>query len=314
MARSLPAATPPDVLVLGGGGIVGEAWMNGVLAGLDEAEGFDSRACRRYVGTSAGSIVAAVLAAGVSPASRLGRLPEQPPADGDGPGGGSPPLRRALGAVAAVGGSVAAPAVSLALRSAAPGGAVVRRALLARVPRGRGSLEPLRREIERLGLRFDGRLLVSVVELESGRRLMLGSADAPELPVARAVQASCAIPGVFAPVRVDGRSYVDGGAWSPTSLDVCGAGRGDRVLCLNPTASLRPRLGDIAGAFGPVSRSIAAAEALVLRRRGARVTVVNPDGASSAAMGSNLMNPRRRAGTIEAGLAQGRALAGRGGW
>ena len=53
---------PPDVLVLGGGGILGEAWMRAVLAGLEEATGFDPRGCEGFVGTSAGSIVAAALA------------------------------------------------------------------------------------------------------------------------------------------------------------------------------------------------------------------------------------------------------------
>ena len=59
--------TRPDVLVLGGGGVLGEAWMMGVLAGLEDATGFDLRRCEHFVGTSAGSIVAARLAAGESP-------------------------------------------------------------------------------------------------------------------------------------------------------------------------------------------------------------------------------------------------------
>src|SRR5688572_16904987 len=50
---------PPDVLVLGGGGLLGEAWMTGVLAGIEDATGADMRSCRAYVGTSAGSIVSA---------------------------------------------------------------------------------------------------------------------------------------------------------------------------------------------------------------------------------------------------------------
>src|SRR5205809_7759141 len=69
----------PDVLVLGAGGIVGEAWMGGLLAGLQDATGFDARDCDHFVGTSAGSIVAAALAGGVDPRTRLDRIPEQPP-------------------------------------------------------------------------------------------------------------------------------------------------------------------------------------------------------------------------------------------
>ena len=59
--------TRPDVLVLGGGGVLGEAWMMGVLAGIEDATGFDLRECESFVGTSAGSIVAAHLVAGRSP-------------------------------------------------------------------------------------------------------------------------------------------------------------------------------------------------------------------------------------------------------
>ena len=55
--------TPPDVLVLGGGGVLGEVWMMGVLAGIEDATGFDLRECEYFVGTSAGSIVSAHLAA-----------------------------------------------------------------------------------------------------------------------------------------------------------------------------------------------------------------------------------------------------------
>jgi NTE family protein len=298
-----------DVLVLGGGGILGEAWLNGVLAGLDEAGAVDSRESGRFVGTSAGSIVAAALAGGVSPADRLGRIPEQPAIeDGDGhaqDGTG----RRALAAVGSLAGAAAAPVAALALSSTAAGGALVRRAALARVPRGQRSLDGLGRGVAGIGASWDGRLRIAAVDLESGRRAVFGAPGAPAASIAEAVEASCAIPGVFRPVRIGGRDYVDGGVWSPTNMDAAGAGRGDRVLCLNPTASLRPRLGNVTGALGPVSRTAAAAEALALRRHGARVTVVNPDRASAAAMGTNLMHSGPRARVIAAGVAQGRRLA-----
>ena len=70
--------SPPSVLVLGGGGLLGEAWMTGVLAGYEDAAGADVRRCRRYVGTSAGSIVAASLVAGRSP-PRPGSANRRPP-------------------------------------------------------------------------------------------------------------------------------------------------------------------------------------------------------------------------------------------
>jgi NTE family protein len=297
-----------DVLVLGAGGVLGEAWLNGVLAGLEETASFEVRDCRRLLGTSAGSIVAAALAGGVSPADRLGHIPEQPAVEDDehqrrGAG------RRALGAVGSVAGAAAAPVVALALSSTAMGGALVRRAALARVPRGQRSLSGLGRGVAGIGASWDGRLRIAAVDLESGRRTVFGAPGAPGASVAEAVEASCAIPGVFRPVRIGGRDYVDGGVWSPTNMDAAGAERGDRVLCLNPTASLRPNLGDPTGALGPVSRTAAVAEALALRRHGAHVTVVNPDRASAAAMGTNLMHSGPRARVIEAGVAQGRRLA-----
>jgi NTE family protein len=299
----------PDVLVLGGGGILGEAWMSAVLAGLDEGEDFEARGCALYIGTSAGSIVAASLVAGIAPGSRLGELPEQPPVS---PSEGEErlgALRQALGAALSLGNAAAAPLASLALNSTTGGGALLRRAALRRAPSGSRSLAELGRAVERGGARWDGRLLIAAVEQETGRRVMFGAPGAPELSVAEAVQASCAIPGVFLPVRIGARSFVDGGVWSPTNMDAAGVQRGQRVLCLNPTGSIRPAAGTLIGALGPISRGIAAAEALALRHRGASVSTVNPDETSVAAMGMNLMDGRRRGAVIEAGLAQGRRLA-----
>jgi NTE family protein len=279
-----------------------------LLAGVEDAGDFDPRACAGYVGTSAGSIVAASLAAGLAPGARLGSLTrtgsmELPDT------GQATPLRQALGAAAGLASAAAAPLAAFASASTATGGAMLRRSLLARVPDGRRSLAELGRHVELAGVEWDGRLRIVALERESGRRVVFGAPGAPELSVARAVQASCAIPGVFRPIRADGRTYVDGGVWSPTNIDATAARRGQRVLCLNPTGSLRPSIGALAGAIGPVSRSIAGGEALVLKNRGVSVTTINPDDASIAAMGTNLMDPSRRQAVIDAGLEQGRRLA-----
>jgi NTE family protein len=296
----------PDVLVLGGGGVLGEAWMNAVLAGIEDAAGFDARECEGYVGTSAGSIVAAALAAGKRPDARLGSLPEpqtdDEPEGGDGPGAAT---RALLAGVAAA----AAPVASLALPTIAPGGALVRRLALGRVPAGTRSLGGLGRSIDSLGGHFDGRLTVSAVDLDSGRRVMFGRPDAPAATVGQAVEASCAIPGFFSPVEIAGRSYVDGGAWSPTNMDTASVSRGTRVLCLNPTGSMAQSITTPMGAIGLASRSLARVEALVLERRGARVDLVSPDEGSLAAIGPNLMDSRPRKRVIAAGVAQGRRLA-----
>ena len=98
----------PDVLVLGGGGTLGEAWMSALLAGLDESARFDARACACYIGTSAGSIVAASLAGGIAPGARLGQLPEPPAVSELEAEQGATPLRLTLGAAASLGQAAAA--------------------------------------------------------------------------------------------------------------------------------------------------------------------------------------------------------------
>jgi NTE family protein len=298
----------PDVLVLGGGGILGEAWMSSLLTGLDEGAHFDARSCGLYLGTSAGSIVAASLATGVEPGARLGRLPEQPEL---GPGEQTPDGDRGWLATPTAGGlpgAAAASLASLAIGSSAGSGALLRRTALRRVPRGRRSLQGLAAAVDAAGARFDGRLWITAVELESGRRVIFGSPGAPPSRVGRAVEASCSIPGVFAPVAIAGRTYVDGGAWSPTNMDAIDVKPGMVVTCLNPTGSMRPSVGSVLGALGSVSRGVAAAEALALRHRGALVATIAPDEESSAMMGVNLMDGSRRSGVIAAGLAQGRRI------
>jgi len=293
----------PDAMVLGGGGILGEAWMSAVLAGLDEHPDFESARSGLYLGTSAGSIVAASLAAGVAPGARLGALPEQP--QGDRSTGSAGASRKAPG----LAGAAAASLASLAFHSTQPGGALLRRAALRRVPLGAKSLGGLGAMVESMGAGWDGRLRIAAVDLQSGRRVIFGAHGAPRASVGSAVEASCSIPGVFKPISIDGRSYVDGGAWSPTNLDAVDAPSGSVVLCLNPTGSMRATGASLLGALGSLSRTVAGAEALALRHRGHHVDSVDPDRASAAAMGVNLMDGSRRGQVIAAGLAQGRALA-----
>jgi NTE family protein len=300
----MASESAPDVLVLGGGGILGEAWMSSVLAGIERAGGFAAATSGAFLGTSAGSIVSAMLAAGVDPADRLGNLPEPPPAGDearDDEDGGA--------ALTSLAHGVAGPVAALLLNTVAPGGRFVRRTALARVPTGRQSLRGLGRSLDAAGARFDGRLLVAAVDLESGERVIFGDAAAPPAAVGKAVEASCAIPGVFRPVTIGERDYVDGGVWSPTNMDAVEAGEGDRVVCLNPTGSMRPGGNSRLGWLGPVSRTAATIEAVALRRRGCDVTVIVPDTNSAHAMGSNLMSAGSRGAVIDAGFAQGAALA-----
>jgi NTE family protein len=284
----------PDVLVLGVGGLLGEAWMTGVLAGVEQATGHDMTACRAYVGSSAGSIVAASLAAGRSP-RRPGRVPEGRREEAAAPARAA----RAFAGVSGAAGALGALVAPVGLAAAAPAGARLRGLVLSRVPDGRQSLDGLRADVNTWGASFDGRLRVCAVDRDTGRRVVFGSRSAPRAAVGDAVAASCAIPGWFAPIRIAGRHYVDGGAWSPLNADAAPAGRGDDVLVLEPTASL------LRGAL----RAAGAVEALALRRRGARVQVVAPDRPAAELM-RRLMSPDRGGRVLAAGFRQGLALAG----
>jgi NTE family protein len=303
----------PDVLVLGGGGVLGEAWMMGVLAGIEDATSFDLRQCEHFVGTSAGAIVAAHLVAGQSPRRpRSQTKAEIEPATAkpaEGLAAAALVAARRAGSFALAAGAAFAP---LALGLAAPGGAVVRALMLRRLPRPRQTLDGLLEHVDRFGARFDGRLRVAAVDRASGRRVMFGSPGAPRASVAQAVTASCTVPWLFAPFEIDGREYVDGGVWSPTNLDAAPAGRLTEVLCLNPTASLPGSTGALA-VMRRVSRSAVSIEALVLRRRGVSVQMVGPNVECAAAMGTNFMEREPRHRVLAAAYRQGLELGRRDG-
>ena len=295
----------PDVLVLAAGGILGEAWMSGVLAGMEEAAGLDLREVETFVGTSAGSIVAARLAAG---------KPPRRPRGGD--EGGDPgfvedaPPRSPLSTAMSVAARVAAgPLASSTLTLGAPVGALARRAALAAIPDGTRRLDHLHGEMRSLGARFDGRLRVCCVDRASGRRVVFGAPGAPEAEVADAVVASCSIPAVFRPVEIGGRRYVDGGAWSLTNMDAAPAGRGTEVLCLHPSGSRALAVTSAWGAARAAAGAAAELEALALRTRGARVRVVSPSPEAGEAMGTNFMDPRPAVRVHALGYRQGRAHA-----
>jgi NTE family protein len=302
----------PDVLVLAGGGVLGEAWMTGVLAGIEDAAGVDLRRVEALVGTSAGSIVAARLASGRSPRRPAGSSSEDAVADeveGEDRDDGGFGLRDALRAAGAFGWAATAPAASAALALGAPTGALARAAALARMPAGTRRLDRLHAHVERWGTRFDGRLRICAVDRRSGRRAVFGAPGAPAASVADAVLASCAIPWLFAPVQVGGREYVDGGVWSVTNLDAAPAGRDTQVLCLDTIAGLDPRSRQMA-ALRAWFRVAAELETQALRRRGARVRHIAPDAAAADAMGPNLMDAGPSERVLAAGYRQGRALAG----
>ena len=285
--------------------------MHGVLAGIEDASDADFLEIEAYVGTSAGSIVAARLASGRR-SPRPDAAAEDASAWSDGQAvaavGDIGGLRGLVRTAARAGWAVSEPLTSTAARAATPVGALARAAVLSHAASHGRPLGHLNARVTRWGARFDGRLRVCAVDRRSGRRTVFGAPGAPAATVAEAVCASCAIPWVFSPVRIGDREYVDGGAWSVTNLDAANAGRDTHVLCLDPTASLGSsdrRMAALRGAFRVASEL----ELQALRRRGAQVIHVAPDDGASAAMGMNFMAESHTVGALRAGYAQGRRLA-----
>jgi NTE family protein len=292
----------PDILVLGGGGRQGDAWMTGVLAGLEDAHGLDLRECEYLVGTSAGAIVAAKLASGRS----LRRPPHPQPPRPDPAGaasGGHAPAVGALAADCAM--AIAAPLSRLGLTFGRMPAEMLRAAALRSLPAASSESPDFSAAFAPEKVRFDGRLRVVAVDRLSGRRVVFGSPGAPPATVAQALTASCALPLVFAPAVIGGREYVDGAVWSPTNADVAPGARGARVLILATMASLH---GPWNAPLRTACHATMLVEAAALKARGARVRMITPDQSSAASIGPDLMSGARLPETQASGYAQGLAL------
>ena len=316
----------PDVLVLASGGTLGEAWMSGVLAGIEDATGHDFRSTEALVGTSAGSLVAAALVAGERPRRPRPETEQLALPAGETSGDVAsdtssklaaqwlPVPRTILQTVAReavrLAGAAATPLAPMALAAGSNGSTALRAALLGRTPGKDTSLSEVAARIDRAGAIFDGRLRVVAVDRSSGRRVVFGAPGAPAARVAEAVQASCSVPWIFAPVTIGGREYVDGGVWSNTNLDIAPAMRSTQVLCLNPIASLDIALASPFGMLRAIAGSTAAIETLAVRSRGAKVRMIGPSSEIGRVMGPNLMDARRRDEVLAGGYAQGLRVGG----
>ncbi len=210
-------------LVLGAGGTVGHAFHAGVLAALVEERGWDARRADVVVGTSAGSIVAAMVRAGMPPADLMARGSGRPlSADGlavarrAGLGAARPgPERRRSS------GPMASPA-RLARAVRAPWAVTVGSLAAAVMPAGTVSTEDIAVPFDNLyGDAWPDRpTWIVAVQLDTGRRIAFGRPGAPSARMSEAVRASCAIPAFFEPIEIDGRRYVDGGVHSTTNADL----------------------------------------------------------------------------------------------
>src|SRR5262249_3359020 len=141
-------------------------------------------------------------------------------------------------------------------------------------------------------------------DYSTGRRVAFGTDDAPAATVAEAVAASCAIPGFYHPVTIDGRRYIDGGVCSVSNLDLLCAEGLDLVICLNPMSSLAQATGGSpADRMAAIMRGAAGRrlghEARKLREAGTRVLILQPAEQDISLMGFNLMSGGRRLEVME---------------
>jgi NTE family protein len=288
-------------LVLGAGGAVGHAFHAGVLAELADATGWDPRDAEVVVGTSAGSVVGALLRAGVSTADLAARATGAPLSPegaalvartgGPAPIPSRPPRGGGIPRMASPGTFV---------RAAWPRFPPVRPGALAAaaLPAGRVPTELVASGLRPLFTNGwpDRTLWVAAVRLDTARRVVFGKEGAPDgVDVADAVAASCAIPAFFEPVEIGGVRYVDGGAHSPTNADLVAGLDLDLVVVSSPMSvagnRLRPSL-DLPARR--LSRLLLSREVARVRRRGTPVLAFQPTAADLAVMGLNAMDPARR--------------------
>ena len=298
-------------LVLGAGGVLGGAWLVGGLHALASETGWDPGSADHMVGTSAGALVGGLSAAGVPPwfmvAHSAGEtIPTVNDETGDEESRSGGAVFRLHRGVPAIGPG----SWRLALASLARPYRYSPAALLAGwLPQGLISSEPLERTIR--GAAGEGwpshpNLWIMACEHDTARRVAFGREDAPTASLAEAVAASCAIPGFYRPVRIDGRRYVDGSIASTSNLDAL-AGLGlDLVICLNPMSSLHaPRGRSVADRAARLLRQASArrldSEAEQVRTSGTEVLLIQPTVQDLDAMGTNLMSSRRRHQVIETG-------------
>jgi NTE family protein len=282
-------------LVLGAGGSVGHAYHAGVLAAIEEATGWGPDTAEVIVGTSAGSIVAALLRAGLSTADLANASVGQPLSAAGAALMARTGPRRPLatpGPQHADMGSGPA-AASLLLR---PWGVRLGALAAALLPSGTVSTEAIAAGVRAVyGTGWPERpTWVCAVSLEDGRLVAFGRRGAPAAAMADAVAASCAIPAYFRPVTIAGRRYVDGGAHSATNADLL-AGTGlDLVIVSCPMGGTRDAIST--GIDLPVRIGVRARlsqEVDKVRRAGTPVLTLQPTREVRAAMGNNPMDPRR---------------------
>lgn len=285
-------------LVLSGGGSVGIAWEIGVAAGLASG-GVDVRDADFIVGTSAGSAVGAQLALRrdldelVSRQRKIGATAAQWGAGGSAGGPGGEQMAKLF--------AVMAQAMT------AEGPAEARRAAIGQFALAADAMpeEQFVASFRYLkGEPWPAGFACTAVDALSGEFALWDAQAGVELD--QAVASSCCVPGLFAPITIQGRRYMDGGMRTGTNADLA---RGhDRVLIISLLGAIGGRGAQIARPtpFGQLDGEIAA-----LTESGSIVEVLEADEAAAQAMGLNLMDRSAIPAAVGEGLRQGESAASR---
>jgi NTE family protein len=276
-------------LVLGAGGLVGVAHHVGVLRALEQEAGLVPDKADLVVGTSAGAAIGAYVRAGWTTEDLWERVSSLRHAAPSPAAGNAVDLaRRLVGStyVAArsavpIPNHVVFPRVPRILRRVFPAGLFTMGAAPRLLEEDLPSLWPARP------------LWLCAIDIETGRREVFGRAGGPDVPLVRAVLASCAIPGVYPPVPLNGRAYVDGGVHSHANLDLAASFGCDVALCVAPMAYdlAAPPLVSASGLVRAWPTVSLRAEIRAARRAGTRTIVLAPGLREVRTHGWNLMRP-----------------------
>lgn len=298
-------------LVLGGGGLIGMGYHAGSLKALDEL-GIDVAAADVIVGTSAGSVMGAYLAVGWTPDDFVdyanGRHPDVVKDDTSNgvPRVFVPLYNSAAERVARSIGSMFAVASSLGYVNRVTRGRMPGPRWRHAFPAGLFSTTDTRLRLqEDLPAKWPrDNVYLCAADLYTGTRVAFGHPGAPGAPFPDAVLASTAIPGIFPPVHIGDRQYVDGGIVSATSLDLAVEAGCEAIICIAPLGYrneggvTEPKL------WGPMlMRSLFARtlrrEVVEARSRGVAVLVIRPWASDLAKLGTNSMRNFDRAAIVE---------------
>ena len=309
-------------VVFGAGGVLGNAYLSGAAVALHEVCGFEPRTASVLVGTSAGSVHAALYGAGL-PAhfglwrTRGGRLPDTVmgvPAD---PDPGETQTLKDIFTPARALPRIGPQARKLALRSMLQPWRMRPEVMLtAWLPEGMFTNVAIGQALQRVvpsGWAPHPRTWITALNLRTGERVVFGQVGSPRSHLDRAVRASCAIPGLYRPVKIGRDRYVDGGMHSPSNADLVADLDLDLVVIINPMSSLE---GHAAAGFVdrylyPLRRMAGrrlAAELRVLEERGLPTLVIQPQARDLAVFSRNLMDSRPRRAVAETAVQTTREL------